>query len=90
LIPNRVICHHNVSAPGAVNVAPPGKARSHNLEHPIKDDAARAPRQGSPPHRLFVYQQGGAAMDFDFALAGIASVGLCIYLVYALIYPEKF
>ena len=29
-------------------------------------------------------------MDFDFALAGLASLGLCIYLVYALIYPEKF
>jgi K+-transporting ATPase KdpF subunit len=29
-------------------------------------------------------------MDFDFALAGIVSVGLCVYLVYALIYPEKF
>ena len=29
-------------------------------------------------------------MDFDFALAGLASLGLCVYLVYALIYPEKF
>jgi len=29
-------------------------------------------------------------MDFDFALAGITSAGLCLYLVYALIYPEKF
>ena len=29
-------------------------------------------------------------MDFDFALAGIASVGLCVYLVYALVRPEKF
>lgn len=29
-------------------------------------------------------------MDFNFALAGLASVGLCVYLVIALIYPEKF
>ena len=29
-------------------------------------------------------------MDFDFALAGIVAVGLCLYLVYALIHPEKF
>ena len=29
-------------------------------------------------------------MGFDFAVAGIASAGLCAYLVYALIYPEKF
>jgi len=29
-------------------------------------------------------------MDFDFALASIAAVGLCIYLIYALINPEKF
>ena len=29
-------------------------------------------------------------MDLDFALAGLASIGLCVYLVVALIYPEKF
>lgn len=29
-------------------------------------------------------------MDLDFALAGIASIVLVIYLVIALIHPEKF
>ena len=29
-------------------------------------------------------------MTFDYVLAGIVTLGLMIYLVYALLYPEKF
>jgi K+-transporting ATPase KdpF subunit len=29
-------------------------------------------------------------MDFDTLLAGLTSLGLCVYLVIALIHPEKF
>ena len=29
-------------------------------------------------------------MIFDYSLAGLVTVGLMIYLVYALLYPERF
>ena len=29
-------------------------------------------------------------MPFDYILAGVVTLGLMIYLVYALLYPEKF
>ncbi|MFN8471012.1 MAG: K(+)-transporting ATPase subunit F [Anaerolineae bacterium] len=29
-------------------------------------------------------------MSLDYILAGIVTVGLMVYLVYALLYPEKF
>lgn len=32
----------------------------------------------------------GETMEFDYALGAIVTVGLLIYLVYALIRPEKF
>ena len=31
-----------------------------------------------------------AAMGFDYWLAGIVTVGILVYLVYALLLPEKF
>jgi K+-transporting ATPase KdpF subunit len=32
----------------------------------------------------------GPAMIFDYSLAALVSVGLMIYLVYALLQPERF
>ncbi|MFN8482386.1 MAG: K(+)-transporting ATPase subunit F [Anaerolineae bacterium] len=29
-------------------------------------------------------------MEFDYILAAVVTLGLMIYLVYALLYPEKF
>ena len=29
-------------------------------------------------------------MTFDYLLSGLAALGLCVYLVYALLRPEKF
>ena len=34
--------------------------------------------------------QGSTAMIFDYSLAGLVSVGLLIYLTYALLRPERF
>jgi K+-transporting ATPase KdpF subunit len=34
--------------------------------------------------------EGTPAMIFDYSLAGLVSVGLLIYLTYALLRPERF
>ena len=34
--------------------------------------------------------EGGKTMTFDYSLAALVSVGLLIYLTYALLRPERF
>ncbi|CAO3358717.1 hypothetical protein [Azospirillum palustre] len=34
--------------------------------------------------------EGSGAMSLDYALAGLVTAGLLVYLVYALIRPERF
>ncbi len=34
--------------------------------------------------------EGSLLMDWEFLLAGVVSLALLVYLVYSLLYPEKF
>ncbi|PGH57000.1 K(+)-transporting ATPase subunit F [Azospirillum palustre] len=55
----------------------------------LRSPSASSPRR-SPMSMPATGCEGSGAMSLDYALAGLVTAGLLVYLVYALIRPERF
>ena len=89
---SRLICRRTLA--GQRGIVAPGIKRNKEYSNDGRSDAGaglRLLRAGDRLHlRLRTALTGASAMIFDYSLAGAVSLGLLIYLTYALLRPERF